>query len=396
MDLMSTLALWSQQDEDYRTLTFNGHTYNGVTWNTGQSRVWAWGSVLPLQFTTWAPPQEPDAQYWNWIINNDSYKSFVQWLPYTGSFTDGIGSGTKGFAWTAGCQSFSAANIGPNHSAGSWNVGETTWMCGYAGQMLEEAQNWAGGPGNNTYLDTVAATAVDNFLVKNGSQNTCAFNAVNYSQPTGDTTSQAPATSFDNTDIPGSPPGSVGQVYRGFPPALNSVSGSSVVTFTPPNGGTSGPPAPLASGSILRPTAWDTTNESAGNPIPPSPLLTSTWYTWCSTSSTTPFTGTINPYGTNCASPAPITIAATASFAAGWIMNSPCITNGDDWGEPAGFLGNPSYASDLWAVYNWRVAVGGATSDTTAAISLFGTAGLSNPSIWANEPKWDACTSFTC
>jgi hypothetical protein len=394
MDLQIGQAEGSSQDVGHRTLAFGGNNYYGILWNN-TSRVYAWGLTLVNQFVNFAPPQEPDAQYWNWIKNHDNYASYAAWFPYTGSFSFGLGSttGTKVYDWSAGggCQ-----GMRPTFLSGTapYNIGEVTWMCGYA--LMDELLDWlwAGGPGNNTALDTIVAEGADRYLIKEGSQNSCPYNAVNYTQQTGNLTTTAPVTYFDNTDIPGSPPTGYANGYsEGVAPTeMTSTVSSSTLTFaTVGNNG----PNPLPTGSIITPTQWATEEEESSAPVPPSPLVQGTWYKWCLLTTTPTITGTINPYSTLCSSPAPITIASAATFAIQAIPNQSCPATGD-WTFSFDFPSNIGYSSTYWAVMNWRAAVGGSTSDTTTAISNFSLTGITNPSIWTQQPRWNACTSFTC
>jgi hypothetical protein len=342
---------------------------------------------------TWAPPEEPDAQYWTWITNNN-LSSYAAYFPYVGSFTTGsptLKSGSKGFDWTArgGCGGPIPSKTSVTGGA-PYGAGETTWMCAYLAQQLLLMQNWQE-PGTNSNLDALVAEAADKFLVKDGSQNSCAYNSVNYTQVTGRSDNQQPGSSFDVTTISSSPNGSLGQVYIGSPTtALASAASSSVVTFTQPTGGNG--PIGMPSGSTLIPTQWDGAAENSDNPAPPSPLVQGTQYTWCSTSSTT---GTINPLGTSCSSPAPITLATATAFNAGWVVNQSCPAGDGDWAFPGDFGANAAYPATFWAVYNWDVAVNGSSADRTAAIALFSPF-QSPSSVWTALPNWDACTSFTC
>jgi hypothetical protein len=461
MDSMIDEAMWSETDNGRRTLSYNGNSYYGIIWDNHETRTFAWGEQLLDQFVNFAPPEEPDSLYYTWI-KNENYASYADFYLYTGPWSYGLGTttGNKAYDWTAqgGCGSSQPHSIG---GTGPYNVGEVYWMCGYVAQTLLLDQMWAGGPGNNANLDTLVTETVDNYLLKTASQNSCPYNAVNYGQALGNTSTQRPFTSLDNTDIPGSPPGTAGQGYSGLPVApLLSVAGSSVVSFSQPSA--NGPNAPIPSGTILNPTQWSTQNEVASNPLPPSPLAVGTWYAWCSTSPapaasftgttsgttltvsgvagtiavgqyisgtgitagtyyitsgsgtswtldaapaavgpeamTTLPTATINPYGTSCGSPAPMTMATTTDFSAGFIVNQACPSppGTGDWAFPGEFASGTSYSAGEWAVINWRAAVGGSTSDTTTAISNFASAGQGDSNNFTIQPRWDACTSYTC
>lgn len=468
MDLMIPEGEFSQGDNGLRTLNYNGHNYYGITWDTHESRTYAWSQQLINQFVNFAPPQEPDAQYWTWIKNVDNYASYAAFYPWVGSWSFGItGSPTTGSKfndWTnaGGCAaSVPHSIIG---SFGAYNVGDVTWMCGYVAGVELLDQLWQGGPGNNTNLDTLVKEATDNFLVKNASANSCPYNAVNYGQVIGNTTTQAPNTGYDNTDIPASPPGSMGQTSAAIQDAttLVSVAGSTTVSLAMTQNSTN--PVPFPSGAILNPTQWNTHDEVADSPSPPSPLAVGTWQALCNVTAGASFTGTtsgttltvsgvtgtplaanqyiagggitpktfyitggsgttwtldaapaavgpeamttlptgtINPYTGNagtCSSPAPITIAATKAFNAGWITNQSCLTppGVGDWAFSFDFDGASAYPAIFWAAMNWRVAVGGATADTTTAIANFTSAGLPTTPPWSTQVNWNACTSLTC
>lgn len=524
MDNMAVKAPWSNYDTGNRKVTFGGNTYYGVVWNNIAPRVWAWGAQLMEQFATYAPPQEPDAQYWNWVLNQDNYQSLAAFYPYRGSWTLGGGqTGTKSYDWTTGGTCSAQLIPAKNLTVPPYFAGDVDFMCAYSAMQLLLAQEHAGGPGHNTALDVAVTEAVDNFFVKAAAANSCAFNVVNYGQGIGNTATGQPPDTYDWTTIPGSAPNNAGQQSSAIVPsnALQTISGNNNVTYIQ---STQYGPKPN-SGSILNPTNWFVHNEGPFQPNPPAPFSIGTWYEWCSqaapasfvgsivganltvssvtgtiavdqfisgitvpantyyitgggptvwtlnaspgttvsqpmTVSDTYFTGTtdgttaavavsgltgalsvgeyiagagitanmfyitgggpstytlsgvpaaagpenmtvvpngtINAYGTSCASPSPLTPAATAQFNVGWIMNQSCPTPGynGDWGFPQDF-GATGYATEYWAIFNWRAAVGGPTLDTTAAINLFAPLMGGGQSFFAN-PRWNACDTYTC
>jgi hypothetical protein len=130
------------------------------------------------------------------------------------------------------------------------------------------------------------------------------------------------------------------------------------------------------SGSVVFFTAADGQEETNQDiaphdfPVPTTPpgaVLEGKAYIWCQDPSGA-WAGTINPYGTNCASPAPITFAGNKAYNAMWIVNDVCPARSiGTWNTYGDYQSPTSRLAEYWATIEGRITTVGANTARTAA-----------------------------
>ena len=159
------------------------------------------------------------------------------------------------------------------------------------------------------------------------------------------------------------------------------------------------------SGTIVRFTAADgnefVNSQTAPHafPVQTSPaggVLEGVGYVWCR-SSTGAFAGTINPLGTNCASPAPITFSANQAFNATWVVNDTCppVTQGT-WNTFGDYQSPTSRLAELWASVRGRLATAGSTTARTTAQTNLTPSFTTLQATFGggNNPRWNLDNHF--
>jgi hypothetical protein len=389
MDLNAANALTNFSDGGNRIVTFGGNTYYGVVTNDTSPRVQGWGDQLINQAALWGMPNEPDTKYWR-QIQNTNYSQKTAFMSYTGTFSAGspvVWSGTKLYDWTTNGTVIgpSVGNLSgnpPKHGVGPFAVGEDPWMDDYWGQVVLLDQMWE--DHFIPALDTFSADLNYNFITVKHAQDPCIFTSVQYVSLFSAPSDALPQTDHNSSALSGAH----GNFFNQSTNTITAISGNSTLTTT-----ITGYPASLVgstppSGSTFIPAAFNVVNGNAGSPVI-SPYSDHTHYTWCSLSATT---GTLNPFGTNCSSPSPVTPTASGSFTGGWILNNSCpATNGSNgiWGIAGGQ--GVGYAAGDWPIMNWWVALNGSDSNTNTAISLFSPLFATPGSV---DPAWTASDHF--
>ena len=161
--------------------------------------------------------------------------------------------------------------------------------------------------------------------------------------------------------------------------------------------------ATFPSGSVTATSQFGFAEEETPNPnigawppptSPANQIDDQHFYTMCQ-DPTGALAWTLNPLGTNCASPAPITFTAAGAAGWGFIVNASCpAATGGTWNDVGDYLSGSQRLAEGWYGVQARNAIMGPTADTTTAIANLGPSVIPLQTTFAGNPQWNIDSSY--
>ena len=348
-------------------------------------------------------PNEPDHQYLKAIVENENFTYLYNWYHWVGQFNRSpspvnSGSPYKLFDTSANGNPELPSDYTQNGNGIPYNMGNMYFMDNYGGMVLLYYQMVTNH--SLTALENISSYWLDNYLINTVAVNNCPFNIETYSAVQGDTLTQTPYAGHGMTNVSTATQGGVFDQTTGEITATNC---SSIVTINIVPGGTPGyrgnPTTDPPSGSIVYPTNWCVNcgaNNSRNNI--PTNLSGTTGYVYCRTVADT---GTINPPGTNCSSPAPITMTVpgggttTTQFYGAWTFNQSCpAPSSGNWAFNFDYENSQAHFAEWYAMLRWAQALGHNTTTAQSNLSTVINSSVFNTTA-VGSPLYGADTKFT-